>query len=192
MLQTFRTLLIRLGDDPAIAMECLAAYRRHYPQLAADLTSVYPNVRAMLDELAEVADLLLVTSKPTSFAVPILETLGLSAHFRGVFAPALDQLVESKAVTLRRALSSLRSESLRVPTVMIGDRHHDVDAGLENGLTTIGVLWGFGSRDELVEAGVHILVEFPEELPSLISEVQRSWPDICTATQPSGFPHRIR
>ena len=173
LLQTFRTLLVLLGHDPAIAAACLAAYRRHYPQFAAKLTRVYPDVPAMLCELADVADLLVVTSKPAAFAVPILEVLGLAAHFRGVFAPALNELAESKAVTLRRALACLRSDSFRGQGVMVGDRHHDVEAGLVNGLTTIGVLWGFGSREELVEAHVHILAESPLELPGRIREVGR-------------------
>jgi phosphoglycolate phosphatase len=50
---------------------------------------------------------------------------------------------------------------------MVGDRHHDVDAGRAHRLTTIGVLWGMGDRDELSQAD-HV-VSTPEELVELLT-----------------------
>ena len=48
--------------------------------------------------------------------------------------------------------------------VMIGDRSHDIMGGKANGMDTIGVLYGFGNREELEEAGADIIVETPEEI----------------------------
>ena len=47
---------------------------------------------------------------------------------------------------------------------MIGDRCHDVLGARENGVRSIGVLWGFGSRQELQEAGADTIVESVGEL----------------------------
>jgi phosphoglycolate phosphatase len=52
---------------------------------------------------------------------------------------------------------------------MIGDRSHDVVGAKENGLISIGVLWGFGSRAELVDAGAQFLCEEPTMLTMLLS-----------------------
>jgi phosphoglycolate phosphatase len=51
---------------------------------------------------------------------------------------------------------------------MVGDRHHDMRAGRTLGLATVGVLWGIGSRAELVEAGAQYLVETPDQLGRLL------------------------
>jgi phosphoglycolate phosphatase len=47
---------------------------------------------------------------------------------------------------------------------MIGDRHHDIEAGVNVGTNAMGVLWGFGSREELQSAGAHVVAQDPEEL----------------------------
>jgi phosphoglycolate phosphatase len=53
-------------------------------------------------------------------------------------------------------------------TVMIGDRLHDVHGAAENGVETIGVLWGYGDHAELSEAGAKMLVETPGELADIL------------------------
>jgi phosphoglycolate phosphatase len=51
---------------------------------------------------------------------------------------------------------------------MIGDRHHDIDAGAEVGTHSAGVLWGFGSREELSSAGATAIAETPQELVAIL------------------------
>jgi phosphoglycolate phosphatase len=54
---------------------------------------------------------------------------------------------------------------------MIGDRKHDVRAAKENGVRSLGVLWGYGSRQELIGAGADALCETPAELFECVAEV---------------------
>ena len=50
---------------------------------------------------------------------------------------------------------------------MIGDRHHDIEAGRSAGVRTVGVTWGFGSRDELGDAGAEFVVDVPNEISTI-------------------------
>lgn len=60
-------------------------------------------------------------------------------------------------------------ECLDVPqTVVVGDRLHDMRAALANGLSAVGVLWGYGSQDELRDAGAHVFCETPAQIASVL------------------------
>jgi phosphoglycolate phosphatase len=75
---------------------------------------------------------------------------------------------------LEKALVNVEKSVGRRPNVeqcwMIGDRHHDIDAGLEVGTRAAGVLWGFGDHAELHGAGAHVVVSRPEELLEVLSQ----------------------
>src|SRR5690606_35457978 len=111
------------------------------------LAALYPGIAELIEELATTERLAVCTSKPRRFAAPILEHLGVAERFEHIEGPGLTE-AEPKTDTLDRLLSKMTpldpSES-----VMIGDRHHDVDAALAHRLVPIGVTWGFGSRAEL-------------------------------------------
>jgi phosphoglycolate phosphatase len=101
------------------------------------------------------------TSKPRAFAVPLLERLGYAPSLSVVEGPSLDPaLAEDKATTLRRALDAVGDAAS--DAVLVGDRHHDVDAAHANGIRCIGVLWGIGDATEL--AGADALAATPAEL----------------------------
>ena len=108
-----------------------------------------------------------VTSKPVTFARPILTHLGVTPSLTFVEGPALDSADEPKKVTLARAVERLGPAA--DGAVMVGDRHHDVDAGKAHGLRTVGVLWGIGDADELRAAGADHLVATPEALVELLT-----------------------
>jgi phosphoglycolate phosphatase len=101
------------------------------------------------------------SSKPTHFAEPILVELGLRGSFRAVVGPELAAKTETKSATVARALEVAGRP---VSAAIIGDRHHDVEAGRANGIASIGVTWGFGSREELEGAGADVVLDSPEAL----------------------------
>lgn len=169
LLESFAGLLAAEGRDPSAAPEFVERYRRHYPALAATLTRGYPGVPEMLAELVPVADLVIVTSKPEDFAVPILDRLGLLGRFKAVFAPSLEEVDEPKVATLEKALAEYAIGRPPLVAVMVGDRKHDIEAAHANGLLAIGALWGFGSRRELVEAGADFLAEQPAEVSEIVA-----------------------
>ena len=127
-------------------------------------------MRELVDALVAAGRrLLVVTTKPVAFAAPILDAVGLRDAFEGVFAPELSALHEAKDVTLRRGLDASGVDVADVSEVwMVGDRHHDVDAGVAVGTHTAGVTWGAGSRAELEAAGAEVVVDTPDELAAVL------------------------
>lgn len=155
------------GDGaPALVERCVLAYRDHYRRVSLE-TPAFDGIATLLARLAERLPLAVATSKPSEFARPILENLGLAGVFRDIVGPGLDAVSEPKARTVGRALPALGAvEPARV--AMVGDRHHDVSAARAHGLVAVGVLWGIGDAEELRAAGAAHLVETPESLAALL------------------------
>lgn len=166
---SFMTLLREVGGDEALAARCVDLYREFYPEEARRSTTVVPGMAAALEELGAVAAMAIVTSKPGEYAVPIVDAVGLRPHFLAVHAPKTDLQGEPKAVTLARALEDLAPEADPASTAMIGDREHDVLAGVACGARTVGVTWGAGDRAELRTAGADHIVSAPAELVELFA-----------------------
>ena len=158
----FEALLAEADLDAELADRCVAAYREAYREVCVTDTVVVPGIPDAVGRLAEALPLAVVTSKPAAFAQPILEAVGLSEAFVAVHAPDLEARSEPKATTLARALSDLAADRAPGETVMVGDRHHDVDAGVACGTGTVAVTWGIGDVEELAHADR--MVHRPREL----------------------------
>jgi len=175
LLTTFRAMLVAAGHDPTTGdgaerlRTAVGAYRKRYAEVGFDLTRPVDGMVEQLERLR--ADgrggIVIVTAKPTAVAEPLLEHLGLRGAFDAVFGAPMGPDVEEKQVTLARALATERIDPGRA--VMIGDRAHDVRAGLACGTRTVGVLWGAGDRAELVAAGADHIVEQPGELEDVLA-----------------------
>jgi phosphoglycolate phosphatase len=154
-------LLLRLGADVALAPALVQAYRADYRQHMKDRTTVIPGIDAALRKIGAARGACVVTSKPGVIAAEIADHLGLLDAVAFVEGPDVTMEHETKTETLARALTRVDIG------VMVGDRHHDVDAGRAHGLTTVGVLWGMGDADELAQAD-HV-VATPDELVELLT-----------------------
>ena len=169
----FEALLDDREADRGLTQPCIDRYREHYRTASVEEALAFDGIAPLLEELARLFPIAVVTAKPIEFARPILERLGLARHFGAICGPPLARTDgEPKAHIAERALAELGlvTGSLGAPPVaaMVGDRHHDVRAGRALGLATVGVLWGIGSQAELVEAGAQYLVETPDQLGRLL------------------------
>jgi len=160
---TLETLLVERGEDTALIPKLIKDYRSAYRPLSIELAATYPGITELLDSLTGRVRLAVVTSKPLAYAVPILETLGFAALFEIIEGPELTE-IEEKPVTMARALTRLAFTSEIGGLTMIGDRHHDIEAGAQHSARTIGVTWGFGTRQELTDAGANHVVDHPNEI----------------------------
>lgn len=106
------------------------------------------------------------SSKRSITSVEILDYFSLSSHFKGVYGANDDGSGADKAFIIGQALAA-HDLDLKT-TVMVGDRFHDIDGAKKHGLRSIGVAWGYGSEEELRDAGADEYVKTPEELLSLI------------------------
>jgi phosphoglycolate phosphatase len=171
---SFRIMLAEAGADEALYERCVEVYRARYPSVSLEDTRIIPGIEEVLDTFGGLVPMAVVTSKPREFAAPIVEALGLTAHFLAVHGPETDLQSEPKQVTLTRALRDVAPGLHPARAVMIGDREHDVFAGIACGTATIGVTWGAGDRAELDAAGADALIDTPAALPELLRDGFRS------------------
>ena len=152
--------LLGVAHDAPIVTACIDGYRERYATASLTETTVEPGIPEALEAL-DGRRLAVATSKPQAFAEPLLEAMGLRAHFAVVAGPDLSARAEDKTETLGRALHTLG------PTraVMVGDRSFDISAAHAHGLPAIGVTWGIGTPGELHDAGAERTIDSPDELP---------------------------
>src|SRR6185436_1277667 len=166
---TFATLLETL--ETARIEEAMGLYRQRFATTGLYENEVYAGVTAMLEHAHKAATgLYVATSKPAVYAERIVQHFGLAQHFRQVYGAELDGRREDKADLVAYVLASEGLDAQAA--VMIGDRAADVRAARANGVRSIGVLWGYGSADELLEAGVDMLCKTPPELAAHLSKTQ--------------------
>ena len=139
-------------------------YRVHYEGGGLFQCSLYDGVVEMLDALRAAGVVVsLATAKPEESAVRIIEHFGLTDRFTVLAGATYEPGRRTKAAVIAHALHRLGIE----PTpsvVMIGDHGHDVEGALANGISCIGVLWGYGTREELVAAGATELAASPADV----------------------------
>lgn len=137
---------------------------------------MYPGLDRLLKEGVEKGHIMAVaSSKPEPFVRQIIEHFGLSPYFTVICGSDIGDELNKRAVAsqksriIRKAMSQLEEkgydhEDLWHHTVMIGDTFYDIEGARENRLPSIGVTYGYGSREELEEAGADIIVSSVSEL----------------------------
>lgn len=156
------------------AMEAVDYYREYYTDKGIFENRVYEGIRPMLQTLKEQGVLCLVaTSKPEKYARRILEHYDLADYFYYVAGANMDGSRTDKAEVIAYALEQVTDKADRSRILMVGDRLHDIAGAKKNQIDSVGVLFGYGSEQELREAGADYLAEDPEELIRIISAVDR-------------------
>ena len=131
-------------------------------------TRVYDGIPECLNRLIDKADSIHVaTSKPTIYSEKIIEHFDLSRYFNVVYGSNLDGSLSDKTDLLSHIIES--EGLLPQNTVMIGDRSFDVIGAKNHGIWAIGVLWGYGTEDELSNAGADGLCNHPNEIYDQVS-----------------------
>ena len=145
-------------------------FREYFRDRGIFENEVYPGIADMLDRLQRAGKtLVLATSKPEEFALQILEHFGLRQYFACVTGASMDESLSRKDEVIALALTRCKPADLgRV--VMVGDRLHDIEGAKKNGLSSIGVLYGYGSLEELTEAGADRIAATVTELERLLTE----------------------
>ena len=150
------------------ADEALALYREYFSVNGLFENEVYEGIAGMLESLrAAGTSLIIATSKPEEYTVRILERFKLDTYFDFVGGNTLDEKRPTKGSVIayiREQISDISPEN----TVMVGDRKYDMSGAREHGLRGIGVLYGYGSRQELEDAGAAFIAKSVEELGSLL------------------------
>lgn len=164
---TFATLLET--SDRQLVERALALYREEYATSGLFENHVYHGVTEMLERARGAARASFVaTLKPQAYAERIVKHFRLDRYFAGVYGPELEGRFDDKIDLLAHLLST---ENVPAGTaVIVGDRAGDILAARANGVRSIGVLWGYGSEAELVEAGAEALCRTPGDVASCLAQ----------------------
>ena len=149
--------------DPATVERAVAVFRARYDAVGWAESRLYDGVVALLEAVRALgARVLVATAKPQKFTDRIVAHYGLDAVVDAAFGPTLDGSLDDK----RRLLGHVRERTGFLPATatMVGDRANDVVAALAHGVRPLGVLWGYGSADELTSAGAVALCERPDDV----------------------------
>ena len=158
----------QFGFSEEQAQKAVEYYREYFRPKGIFENSVYEGIPELLKKLREnhIA-VALATSKPYEFAVRILEHFELKQYFDYIGGATMDGRISKKADVIARLLDE-SGDADRAEVLMIGDRAQDVEGARANGLHSAGVLWGYGSAEELQGAGADYLAAKPEELLRIV------------------------
>lgn len=155
------------GFDEAKANQAVAYFRDMMQREGIQLYEAYPGIHELLDELQKSGkQLAVVTSKIDHIAKETLTKTGLIQYFDFVSAQQ-PKVVVKKEDILAKALRELNVAD-NSTIVMIGDRMHDVEAAKAHNIDSIGVLWGYGDKNELKNEGATHIVTDAAELRQLL------------------------
>jgi phosphoglycolate phosphatase len=153
-------------DDPALVERAIALYRERFSASGWYENIAYDGIDEALKALSATgARMFICTAKPETFARRIAAHFGFDAWIERVYGTDLAGHYDDKTRLMAHLLATERVDPARA--AMIGDRGNDIRAAHANGVRAIGVLWGYGSREELAEADA--LVATAQEMVSALA-----------------------
>lgn len=161
-------MLAQVGVPEDLITDAVVAYRRHYADSGLQNARIFDGLTEALDRLGRDYRLATATMKLVDTATAFLTHHELREHFE-VIGGAEDGVFDKSAIiaATRLALGDPAADNM----IMVGDRHSDITGGRANGLRTIAVTWGYGSRAELEASAPDLIIDRPDQLPDAVPEL---------------------
>jgi phosphoglycolate phosphatase len=157
------------GFSAADSKKTLDWYREYFGEKGIYENVIYNGIDDMLRTLKSRGKrIVLATSKPEEYAIIILKHFDIYKYFDFVAGATMDESIRSKkADVIKYALDSCGITDVS-DVVMVGDREHDVIGAKQFGIDTVGVLYGYGNREELTAAGAKYIAEKVEDILTIV------------------------
>jgi len=151
------------GSDGQQIHQAVLLYRERYSAVGLYENRVYEGIPEMLQALQSRGfRLFLATAKPRIFAERILHHFNLNGSFTRIFGAELDGQFTDKPSLIRHILE--QTDTSASQALMIGDRRYDLEGGRANGMRTAAVTYGYGSEEELRQAGADLFFHAPQQI----------------------------
>ena len=158
---------IKFGVPADKTDEAIRVYRSRYTTVGKFENFPYPCIAQMLEKLRQNGHRLFVaTSKPEALSIEILEHFDLAKYFEIICGASLDRSRSEKAAVIAYLLTKVDGAE---NAVMVGDTAFDVIGAAAHGIPAIGVSWGYGKVQDMVEAGAAAIAHSMEELEQLLT-----------------------
>lgn len=155
------------GFDDDQVVKAIAYYREFFRDKGLYQNVKFDGVETILENLEKHGkNMFIATTKPTVFAERIADRFDFSRYFIEIVGSELDGRRTKKDEVIKTIFDRHDLEKHR--TIMIGDRLHDIVGAKKNGIDSVGVGYGFGSREELEDAGADFYVDSIYELQVLL------------------------
>ena len=157
----------RYGFTMEDAVAAVAKYREYFAVKGLYENELFEGIPELLNDCRKAGyKISMATSKPTHYAKIIAEHFDIARYFDAIHGSSLDGSRITKSSVVAEAV---REEGLDPErALMIGDRRHDVEGAREHGIKTVGVLYGYGSREEHTAAGAAYIAKDLDELRELL------------------------
>lgn len=159
------------GFSKEKAEQGLVFYREYFRDKGIFENSVYEGIPALLETLQQRGyKLVLATSKPEVYAKRILEHFDIAKYFYYVGGSDMEGLRATKEAVIEHNFAALGNPSPQ-KCIMVGDRKYDVVGSREYGFDCVGVLYGYGSREELEAVNAAYIAETVTELGEILQSM---------------------
>ncbi len=156
------------GFSDEDAKKAVVYYREYFSVTGIYENTIFDGTAKLLSDLkAAGKKVVLATSKPQEFAEIILKHFQIEQYFDVVAGAHMDGGRINKTDVILYALEMCGIED-KSQVIMVGDREHDIIGAKNAGLASIGVLCGYGDREELETAGATFIVEKIEDVRELV------------------------
>lgn len=163
----FESFKRELGMNDEQAAKAVEKYRERYSESGIFKLRVYDGVENLIKELKKSGiKVAIASSKPEKFVMRLVDYLNISPLIDFIAAPESDKAPEGKTVLVERAVNHFGVEKSRA--LMVGDRYFDIDGANGAGIESVGVTFGYGSKEELKKAGSTYLADNVEDIEKII------------------------
>ena len=140
------------GNDNNKIAEVIKSFREYYDNFGIYESELYPGIKEILHELSLTSDLYVITAKPAIYATKLLVHHNIASLFTNILGCQLDGISFSKTALIRQVPDIQQS-------IIIGDKPQDISAGKEAGIKTGGVLYGYGTKQEITNSNPDFIID---------------------------------
>lgn len=152
------------GMNDADATEAVRQYRVRYADVGVLEYTPYEGMIELIRDIRKAGMKVgIATGKPEKFTRIILDHSGLTEYVDMLITPNLSDKKQDKPEMVRAIMEALGHNA-----VMIGDRCFDMEGAAANGIDSIGVLQGFGTKEELEKSGASYVVQGAGEIRAIL------------------------
>lgn len=150
------------------ANELIEKWRERFRVKGIYENKLYDGIEELLKDLKDAEILIGVASaKPEVFALDVLRYFNILKYFDAVAGTSLENEDLDKSVLIGRALKKMNISDKKT-AVMVGDRCYDIDGAKKAGVPSIGVLYGYGSKNEIESSGADYIADSVQELRDIL------------------------
>ena len=151
------------------ADQAVVYFRERYSDVGKFECSVYPGIPALLEKLKRAGHAIAVASaKPEPYVREIMDHFGIIGYFDAVAGATMDEKSAYKVKSIHTAIEQTNYGDRMDEVWMIGDRKYDMEGAKDVGIKAVGVLFGYGTREELESTGADIIAETVKDLETIL------------------------